>query len=259
MKKLLTLLLVGASLGAFAQKKEDKKEAAPAAVTTTAAMSTPEYKLQEKIFRAALKYNDGETAKNSLFSMMVMNPEMPSLKDSLAILYFNMNKNAECIFVCRDILASNPENDNILEIKAISEQNLGLYRDALADYEKIYGKTKNLSYMYEIATLQYQLKRYGECNATISALLSNPEAEKQTISISAGQQGQSQKVPMKAAGHNLRGVIAAELKEYSAAVANYQEALKIYPDFVLAKNNLSVLSQAKNKPAAKENKSAPKK
>lgn len=251
MKKLLTLLFVGAiGTTSFAQKKEPIQTTN--STTASTGLSTPEYKLQEKIFRTALKYNDGETAKTALFSMMVMNPEMPSLKDSLAILYFNMNKNAECIFVCRDILASEPGNDNILEIKAISQQNLGLYREALADYEKIYGKSKNITYLYEIATLQYQLKRFGECNATLSALLSNEEAAKQTISISAGQQGQSQKVPMKAAAYNLRGVIAADLKEYAAAASNYQEALKLYPDFVLAQNNLAVINKSKKQPAAKE-------
>lgn len=249
MKKVFTLTLLAAlSLSAYAQKKETKDAApAPATTKTAGALTTPEYQLQEKIFRTALKYSDGDAAKNALFSMMVQNPEMASLKDSLAILYFNLNRNAECVLVCRDILSSNENNDNILEIKAIAEQNLGLYRESLADYEKVYGKTKNVSYLYEIATLQYQLKRFGECNTTVTAILSNEEATKQTISISAGQQGQSQKVPMKAAAYNLRGVIAADLKEYAAAVSNYEEALKIYPEFVLAKNNLTVLQQNKSK------------
>ncbi|WP_143083928.1 tetratricopeptide repeat protein [Flexibacter flexilis] len=249
MKKVFTLTLLAAlSFGAYAQKKETKDAVATPAATpkTAGALTTSEYQLQEKIFRAALKYSDGDAAKNALFSMMVQNPEMVSLKDSLAILYFNLNRNAECVLVCRDILSANENNDNILEIKAIAEQNLGLYRESLADYEKVYGKTKNISYLYEIATLQYQLKRFGECNTTVSAILNNEEATKQTISISAGQ-GQSQKVPMKAAAYNLRGVIAGDLKEYSAAISNYEEALKVYPDFVLAKNNLEVLKKSQPK------------
>jgi hypothetical protein len=62
----------------------------------------------------------------------------------------------------------------MLEMAAISKQSLGALKESLADYESLYKQKPDLYSLYQIATLQYQLKRYGEsvisCDQIIAIL-----------------------------------------------------------------------------------------
>lgn len=206
-----------------------------------------EYTKNEKIMRMALKYNDLNVAKNALYQMIYLAPENKSLKDSLAILYFNIGSYTECILISREILSENSTNSSVLELKAISEQNIGMFKESLVDYEALYAKNKNIYHLYQIATLQYELKRFGECDQSIATIIADKESEKQEISIVTGDRRQ-QKVPIKAACLNMRGVLALETGKNEIAKTSFQEALKISPDFFLAKNNLTI-SEKKSEPA----------
>lgn len=213
------------------------------------------YTQKEKVFRLALKYNDFTVARTALYDMIILKPDLTTLKDSLAILYFNIGAYPECILLSKEILEKTPNNPTILEIKAISEQSVGLIKESLADYEKLYSTNKNVYHLYQIAALQYELKRFGECETSISQLLVDKEIDDKTISIAAGEK-KSQKVALKAAIHNMRGVLALETGKTDIAKSNFDEALKITPDFELAKNNKLMLEQ-KNAPVQKP-KTAPK-
>lgn len=197
--------------------------------------------LQSIIFSNALKYGDADAAKNALYTMIALRPELTELKDSLAILYYNMGNYLQAVLVAREIVAANPQNTTILEIKAISQQRLGLLKESLDDYEALYKQKQEVIYLYEIASLQYQLKRFGECDASIAAMLKSEVLDQKKITISL-QRGESQEVNMRAAVLNMRGVLAAELNQKEVAKRNYEEALKIMPDFALAKANLNALT-----------------
>ena len=71
-------------------------------------------------------------------------------------------------------------------------------------------------------------------------------------------QGYTQKVPYKAAALNIKGVIAKQLNENSAAEALFKESLKVMPDFVLPKVNLEDLKKEQNK-VPEQNTNPPKK
>ena len=64
---------------------------------------------------------------------------------------------------------------------AVSKQNLGLIKEALADYEKLYAAEKSVYHLYQMSTLQYQLKRYGECVVSLDQILASADAEKQKV------------------------------------------------------------------------------
>ncbi|MDX2196949.1 MAG: hypothetical protein NW207_11065 [Cytophagales bacterium] len=227
----------------------------PATATNTAISEpTPStndtYGLKEKIFRESLKYGDLLVAKQALYEMIVLKPDMKNLKDSLAYIYVNLGAFREAILLSREITDKDPNNIGVLEVKAIAEQSLGLSKEALTSYETLFSKTKNVFHQYQIASLQYELKRIQECVNTVDQILSTAEIEKKELNIGTGTRGQLQRVNLKAAAFNIKGVLAMDLNQMDVAKQLFDEALKLTPEFVLAKNNAAFVVE-KMKPAAK--------
>jgi len=201
------------------------------------------FDVQSRVYKTALKNYDLQAATIALYNMQALKPERTDLNDSLALLYFAGERYAQAYIIGEEILKTNPKRIDILELVAVSKQNLGLIKEALADYEKLYSNEKSVYYLYQTATLQYQLKRYGECVASIDQILASADADKQKVTIRL-QQG-SQEVAMKAAAYNVKGICAVELNQDEAARQNFMKAIELAPDFVLAKGNLESLNKKK--------------
>lgn len=213
-----------------------------------------DYGIKENVFRNALKYGDLIVAKSALYEMIVLKPAEKSLKDTLALIYINLGQAQQAILLTRAILEENPNNLSMLEVKAVALQSLGITKDALLDFENLYAKQKNVYHLYQIANLQYELKRIAECNSSVDQILSVSEVDKKEIPIEFGtSKGEQQKVSLKAAALNIKGMLALDLNELNLAKACFDEALKISPNFVLAKNNLLYI-QNKSQPISKTTK-----
>lgn len=211
--------------------------------------STDPFELQQKVYKQAMSRYDLETAIVAMYQMIALKPSKPELNDSLAMLYFAHERYPQAFLTGEEILKTNPEKTAIRELVAVSKQNIGLIKESLAEYEKLYEQQKTMFYLYQIATLQYQLKRFGECIASLETILNSKEADDQKVSIR--MQNGNQEVPMKAAALNVRGICAMELNQPEAAKANFTKALELSPDFVLAKNNLETMNKnATPQPAA---------
>jgi tetratricopeptide (TPR) repeat protein len=224
-------------LAAFSQK--DKVKVEPSDPVSKA---DDGYETQHHVYRNALRYNDLGTAAVALHQMLAIRPENSSLKDSLAYLYYGSGSFVQCILVGKDILESNPNNAPVLELVAISEQNLGAYKEALTDYEKLFLISKDPFHLYQVATLQYVLKRYLECKASLSQLILDEKITADMQIPITDPDRQTQEVSLKAAAYNMLGVVAMDLGEMEEAKWSFQEALKIAPDFVLAQGNLEKLN-----------------
>jgi tetratricopeptide (TPR) repeat protein len=179
--------------------------------------------------------------------MQALKPERTDLNDSLALLYFAGERYAQAYLIGEEIVKNDPKRKDMLELVAVSKQNLGLIKESLADYEKLYAIDKSIFYLYQMATEQYQLKRYGECVASLDQIIASPDADKQKVNIR--MQGGGQEVPMKAAAYNVRGICAVDMGQKDAAKDNFNKAIQIAPDFALAKGNLDALDKDE-KPAA---------
>jgi tetratricopeptide (TPR) repeat protein len=252
---LIVLLLFGFSTSLLAQRPKAAADTPPAASTSPApATAAPapaskptsaEGEVFNQMYRMALRYNDPSVALLSLYHRIAENPQETSLKDSLMGLYFALNQYTQALSVVQDLKASNYENLRTLEVEALSFRALGRPKESLAAYEKLYEKTKQVYHLYQIASIQYQLKRLGECIASLNDVILNPEAAKEKVSIAYSQE-QSQQVIIQAAAHNIRGVVYQDQKLFAEARADYEAALKLAPDFVLARNNLEALKKAES-------------
>jgi len=248
-KQFLSLVIIFSSaLFAQAQKKQD-------AAVKPAANEPPGINLYEhykKIYDQAAAYNDFMVARNALYGMIALRPDKAGLKDTLAYLYFSSNNYPQVIVLGKEILEANPGKSEILEVVAVSEQNLGWHKNALESFEKLFAITKDPYHQYNIASLQYMLKRFGECSESLNSIIGSTDSLG-VVTISDNE-GESQQVPLKAAAFNMRGVIALEISQPDVAKQNFQKALELYPEFTLAKGNLDKAStqNAKTPPAKKD-------
>ena len=207
--------------------------------------ATNPFDIQTAIYKSALKNYDLQAATYAVYSMMAIKPERTDLNDSLALLYFAGERFAQAYLVGEEIVKNDPKRKDMLELVAVSKQNLGLIKEALSDYEKLYGMDKSLYYLYQMSTLQYQLKRFGECVASIDQIVASADADKQKVNIR--MQGGQQEVPMKAAAYNVKGICAIDMNRPDLAKEDFNKALQIFPDFALAKGNLEAMDKKKDK------------
>ncbi len=204
------------------------------------AQESEAYKTQLAVYQNGLKYNDIAVAKNALYNMMALAPTNTSLLDSLAYLYFDYQQYASSLLVSRDILARNPNNLPALEISAISYESLGVYQQALSAYESLYLKLDNPYTLYKIATLQFDLGRHTESKTSIDILLKTTEIDSLNVTINE-QNNQQKQIPMKAVLLAIQGLNNIELNNKETAKQNFQDALKLAPDYTMAKENLEKL------------------
>jgi tetratricopeptide (TPR) repeat protein len=239
MKKFIAFTLLMLSVSALIVQGQVKSKKGTADKPQTPAADT-----EISIYHAAMKYGDYDAARFALYTLMVKHPENISYLDSLSRIYFMTGNWAQCILTGNEYMKSDTANVALMELVAISNSNLSRNKDALDLYEKIYRKTGNLYHGYQVAVHQYIMQRYGECAQMIDLIVNDTASATELININADE-SQSQQVPIRASALNLRGVMLKEINMPEKARENFEAALKLAPDFILAKNNIELLKKEK--------------
>ncbi len=229
----LLLILLFFSFQGFSQTEEANKEE----VTSD---KSPIYWLYDAHYRLAIQYNDYPEAKSALYNLILLEPQNDSLRYNLAYMYFDTGQNPSTILACNDILALNPTHLGALELSAVAFENLGIKDKALANYEKLYMTSSDLNALYKMAFLQFDLKKYAECEVNIDILLEKKELQDSKV-VFTDENSQSKEYPMKVAVLNLKGLVNRDLGNKELAKKVFEEVLAISPDFQLAKTNLEEL------------------
>ncbi|HXH20320.1 MAG TPA: hypothetical protein VNJ07_14690 [Chitinophagales bacterium] len=202
----------------------------------------------KSVYDNAIKYSDFVVAREAIYNMLTLYPEKAGLKDTLTYLYYKTGSHVQVILLGKEILSVQPDKSDILELVAVSQQNLNLLKDALENFERLFALTKDVYHQYNIASLQYMLKRYGECSENLNAIIASTDSMR-VVTI-FDNTGESQQVPIKAAAFNMRGVIALEINQADVAKQNFQKAIELFPQFSLAKSNLEKIHAQESKPAS---------
>ena len=244
MKKCVFILLFGASLSVWAQKQPAKTE------TKTQPQTETQPQTQQKGTNAltdhfykkyvtAIKWNDFEVAKSALYDLIMENPQNDSLILSLAYHYYENQQHVPAVLVSQELLARNPKNTTALEIAAIGYEAMGVRDRALQNYESLYLLSNNVSVLYKMAFIQYELKRYNEAITSIDILLSNKDVEALKV-VFNDVENKPKEYAMPVALLNLKGMAVLDhLGDKTAAKKLFDQALAAAPDFVLAKQNLN--------------------
>ena len=215
--------------------------------TATAQKLTPEtlksieLANHKQIVKQALTYNDANTAISSMHSIVALEGATSTYKDSLAITYFSVRNYVSSHLLAKELLVKQPTNAQLLEINAVSLQQLGASKEAITAYETLFSQSNNMGHGYQLAFLQFGIKRLAEAQATINKTLQCKEIEDAYLQFSVDK-NQNQNVPLKAAVYNLQGLIAFELKDNAGASNSFAEALKIMPEFATATQNANAVT-----------------
>lgn len=246
-KLLLPILIFTISINTLLAQKKTSNVTASSALITKEAL----FEHYKSVYDQSVKYSDFVVARSALYNMMILKPERTGLKDTLTYLYYNGNNYVQVIILGKEILETHPQKTDVLELVAVSQQNLGMLKEALENFEKLFAVTKDVYHQYNIASLQYMLKRYGECSESLNAIIASADTNG-VVTITDGK-NESQQVPVKAAAFNMRGVIALEINQADVAKQNFEKAIQLFPDFSLAKSNLEKVTAGEKKTPEKKN------
>lgn len=246
MKRVLTITLILFAWAALAQKTKPGQPAQKQTPVETPAKETPTPQSNPfidhffKKYQLALRWNDQVTAKDALYDLIAETGN-DSLAYTLAVYYYQNRTYAPCVLISKDLLVRDPKNVNLLQLSASGFEGLGLQDKALINYETLYLVTNNISVLYKMATLQYDVKRYAECQTNVDFLLTKKDdIDKLKVSVNEAD-NKVREYPLKAALFNLKGLLAEQAGNKDLAKKSYQEALAVAPEFSLAKENIAKL------------------
>jgi tetratricopeptide (TPR) repeat protein len=202
------------------------------------------------VYEKATQLGDWVTAIDALHHLLLQDPENAFLQDSLAALYFRVGNLSACHAWSLEKLQQRPQDLLLLQLVGTIEEQKGKLEPALERYQRIFALTKVHFYRYKMAGLQFLLGRYGECGQQIESMLLDPEIDQQAVHIDWNNGGGD--VPLRSALLNLRGNMELALNKENHARKSFKEALKLAPEFLLARNNLDAL-QTKYRSPNEEN------
>ena len=190
------------------------------------------------VYHLATKFNDQAVARMALYNLLFYSNNKSAVLDSLAIMYYNANQMPSVALITKENLTINPDNQVALEMGAIALNQLGAKDQALDNYEKLFLKNNDSRTLYQIALMQYELKRYTESATSADILIKRADVDQLKMRFTKLDQTQ-QEVSMRAALLNLKGLIAQQNGDIPKSKELFLEALKVAPGFELAQANLS--------------------
>lgn len=192
-------------------------------------------------YHFAIHLKDYPTAIQALSKYIVLNPDQERYLDTLVALYYYGGQYQPCVNLAKIRLDQEAQNAPVREYLAMAYQQIDHRKSALDQYEILYQENKRLYHLYQIASLQYQVERFGECALSIEKLKIASDLQDESVELRSGNVLQT--VPMEAALYNLQGSLARQRNRPSEAASAYRKAIKRYPNFVLAKQNLEILRE----------------
>ncbi len=212
------------------------------AISAVAQTSTS-VELEEKKMQQALAYGDKTIAISKMYNIIALQGPESTYKDSLAYLYFNKREYLSCFLVSKDVLDRNDDNIEMLEMNTISLESIGAKSKAVEGYQKLLAKSNKSYHAYKLAGLQYEINKAEDAYVSIKKADQLPDDSAVTVSFRVNK-NYSQDVSLKASIAYLEGIIAEKLEKKVEAKIAFERAIKLFPDFVLAKSQLSSLNDA---------------
>jgi tetratricopeptide (TPR) repeat protein len=212
--------------------------------TTAIAQNSSSIAFEKEKLQMAKSYADENMIANSIYSIIALEGPQSVYKDSLAYVYFNQRKFISCFLVTDNILSYKPNDVQILELSAISLESMGALEKAKETFMKLVDLTKDNYQAYKLASIEYKLKQFDAAYATIKRAdqLSGDNNLEVTFQIN---ENYNQNVNIKAAIAYLQGLIEVSLNKNAEAKVSFERAIKIFPEFVLAKSKLEILNAQK--------------
>jgi tetratricopeptide (TPR) repeat protein len=161
--------------------------------------------------------------------------------DTLAMLYMQQGAYGQCYYWADKRLKEKPEDNNLMEMKGISLDKLQQPKEAIAIFEKLYGKTQSPFHAYKLMELQYGIKRLAECVVTASSAEKLQFKPDYVMSYNMGDQ--MGRTYLQAGVFNIHGLALYDLDKKAEAKAYFERAVALDSNFVLARQNLEAMKK----------------
>lgn len=193
--------------------------------------------LEKEIIKSAKKMGDPAVVTSSMYRLIALEGANSTYKDSLAYIYFSSRKYASCFLMANEVLKRDPKNEAVLELKAISLESLGALDKSLEAFQELFDISQNNYHGYNLSKLQLSVKKYEDAYKTIKEVEALNDTGKYKVTFAINK-NHTQQIELLAAISYLKALIEEELNRKDEAKANFEKALKIQPEFVLAKEKL---------------------
>jgi tetratricopeptide (TPR) repeat protein len=224
MKKILFIILAGLSLNGLAQSEETL------------------LKHYEAYYKQMRSQGDVRGVINALTHLNVLQPSVER-RDTLAYVYSNNNQHMQALNTVG--IELNPEDSDLaLQVKAISLKSLNQPRRSLEQFKLMYERAPNPYVAYELADLKIQIGDSPGALADIEYGIAN---SKEDMKYAFYERQQPYEVPLKAAFIHLKGLAQYNIDKNNIdqAIASFEEALEMAPNFNLASLSKQALESRK--------------
>ena len=199
-----------------------------------------------KTFYQAIRSGDLNSSIVALnYYLADQGPNTP-YTDTLAMLYMQQGSYAQSYYWADLRSKTKPEDNNLLEIKGYSLDKLQQPKEAIAIFEKLYGKTKHPVHAYKLMELQYSIKRLAECDATAVTAEKLQFKPEYVMSYNAGDQ--TGRTYLQAGVYNIHALALYDLDRKAEAKTYFAKAVALDSNFVLARQNLEAVIAAEKGP-----------
>lgn len=201
----------------------------------------------ETIYRNATQQGDLTSAAFALHHLIATTQDSARqqlYKESLVQTYFNQQNYWACERLASQLIAQAPVKLPILEMRATSRRQLGAAKEAISDYKLLLNNTNNAFHAYYLAQLQLGQQALDDGLVTLKKAEQLGTQEEDWVQLPVNQQ-QVQAVPLRAAIYHLKGITLQSLntkENKTEALAAYEEAIRLFPDFYLAKQQKEALA-----------------
>jgi tetratricopeptide (TPR) repeat protein len=200
----------------------------------------------KKIYDMATKVHDNYTQLNALYNIMA-DDSSENLKnmDSVAEIYVRMGQYTASAQMAEKVLAKQPDNEKMMEIKAQVLMGKGKLAEALNLNRKLYEKTKKIKFLFNISEAQMQMGNPADANETFTKIKTSPGYQTDSIDVVDEQSGRTQLVPATAAMAYVEAMISYSKKDFKDMEAKLRQALTIDPQFTNPQRYMQALMQQK--------------
>lgn len=195
-----------------------------------------------QLYKHSLEVKDYHSAIFAAQCILQQDSTQKAFIDSLPELYAAVNNFAATEIYTDKALKARPQDEKLLQLKALCLQEAGKGQELMDMYQKLYASTKKPNYLYQVATIQLASGDVKSAESTVKELEPIIASSKDSVDFMVSET-EKQKVPIKAALYNVKAYIAAQHNDLLGAKKNFELALKEFPDFITAQQNYMRLMQ----------------
>ena len=197
--------------------------------------------IEKEVISTAKRISDPSVATYSMYKLIALEGQNSTYKDTLTYIYYSSRKYGSCFLMANEVLKRDPKNVAIIELKASSLESLGAVDKAMEVYAELFSLSNNNYHGYNLSKLQLSMNKFEDAYTTIKKVETLNDSGQVKVNFTINQ-SHTQQIELLAAIPYLKGLIEEKLKKNPEAKLSYEKALKIQPEFILAKEKLDKIN-----------------